>query len=79
MGSISEAASETPSLVRSIYAYHVVSLGYCDIAYDFLVDRFGTVYEGRYGGIAEPVHGAHSIGYNTNTTGIALIDRKSVV
>jgi hypothetical protein len=69
--------AEAPQLVRSVYAYHTVSLGYCDIAYDFLIDRFGTVYEGRYGGIAEPVHGAHSVGYNTNTTGIALIGNYS--
>ncbi len=68
---------QAAQLVRSIYAYHTVSLGYCDIAYDFLIDRFGTVYEGRYGGIAKPVHGAHSIGYNTNTTGIALIGNYS--
>jgi len=73
VNSNSYSPGEAIQMVRSIYAYHTQSLGYCDIAYNFVIDRFGTVYEGRYGGIAEPVRGAHSIGYNTDTTGIALL------
>jgi len=65
--------ADSARLVRGIYAYHTQALGYCDIAYNFLVDRYGQVFEGRYGGILEPVHGAHAIGFNTNTTGVATI------
>ncbi len=64
---------ESASIVRGIYAYHTLTLGYCDIAYNFLVDRYGQIFEGRFGGTDRPVHGAHAIGFNTNTTGVAAI------
>lgn len=60
-------------VIRSIYAYHTKSLGYCDIAYNFLVDRFGRVFEGRFGGVDKTVQGAHALAFNTKTTGIALV------
>ena len=59
--------------VRGIYAYDTQGLGWADIAYNFLVDKWGRVYEGRAGSITEPVRGAHSMGFNTNTMGIAAI------
>ncbi|MDQ6642337.1 MAG: peptidoglycan recognition protein, partial [Actinomycetota bacterium] len=55
---------QVPALIRSIYAYHVVSKGWRDIGYNFLVDRFGRIWEGRYGGVDRPVVGAHTLGYN---------------
>jgi hypothetical protein len=65
--------SQVPSIIRSIYAYHVNSNGWCDIGYNFLVDRFGRIWEGRYGGITKPVIGAHTGGFNTDTFGASLI------
>lgn len=65
--------ADSARLMRGVYAYHTQALGYCDIAYNFLVDRYGQVFEGRFGGITAAVHGAHAIGFNTNTTGIATI------
>jgi hypothetical protein len=65
--------SQVPSIIRSIYAYHVNSNGWCDIGYNFLVDRFGRIWEGRYGGITRPVIGAHTGGFNTDTFGASLI------
>ena len=53
-----------PRILRSIYAYHVKSRGWSDIGYNFLVDRFGRIWEGRYGGIDKPVVGAHTLNYN---------------
>ncbi|MEU9354781.1 peptidoglycan recognition protein [Streptomyces griseoloalbus] len=67
------SCSQTPSLVRGFYRYHVRSLGWRDIGYNFLVDKCGRIYEGRAGGVAKPVKGAHTFGFNTNTTGIAVI------
>jgi hypothetical protein len=66
-------ASDVAGIVRSIQAYHEVTLKWCDIGYNFLVDKFGTIYEGRGGGIAVAIHGAHAGEWNTNTTGISLI------
>ena len=65
--------ADAPSLVRGIYAYHTQSLHWNDIAYNFLVDRFGTIYEGRYGGVTRGVVGAHVYGFNTGSTGISVI------
>ncbi|MGE9695884.1 N-acetylmuramoyl-L-alanine amidase [Streptomyces sp. CH6] len=64
---------EAPSVIRGIYRYHVESNGWRDIGYNFLVDKCGTVYEGRAGGVAKPVMGAHTLGFNTDSTGIALL------
>lgn len=72
-GSNDYAESESAAVVRGILAYHVVSRGWCDIGYNFLVDRYGNVYEGRSGGIRQPVRGAHSGDYNVNTTGISAM------
>ena len=41
--------------------------------YNFLVDRFGTIYEGRYGGVSRGVVGAHVYGFNTGSTGISVM------
>ena len=60
-------------LIRGIYAYHVRGRKFCDIAYNFLIDRFGRIYEGRAGGIDQPVIGAHAMGFNTNSTGVAAL------
>ncbi|WP_329334840.1 N-acetylmuramoyl-L-alanine amidase [Streptomyces sp. NBC_00663] len=65
--------AEAPAVVRGIYAYHVKTLGWRDIGYNFLVDKCGTVYEGRKGGVDQPVLGAHTYGFNTQTTGISVL------
>ncbi len=72
-GSNTYTRQESASVVRGIYAYHTQSRGWCDIGYNFLVDRYGTVYEGRAGGIRKAVRGAHSGDYNVNSTGISLM------
>jgi hypothetical protein len=67
------SVEEAPAVVRAIELYHVKGNGWNDIGYNFLVDRFGTVYEGRYGGIDRNVIGAHALGFNTGSVGVALI------
>jgi hypothetical protein len=66
-------AAEAPAMIRSVYAYHVRSRGYDDLAYNFLVDRYGKVYQGRAGGIDRAVIGSHAMGFNTGTSGISLL------
>lgn len=65
--------SQAPSVIRGIYRYHVTSSGWRDIGYNFLVDKCGNIYEGRAGGVTKAVLGAHTLGFNTNTTGIAVL------
>jgi flagellar hook assembly protein FlgD len=65
--------AQSIAIVRAIAAYHVHSNGWDDIGYNFLVDRFGQVFEGRYGGIDRNVIGAHAQGFNTGSVGVALI------
>ncbi|MFE9339180.1 N-acetylmuramoyl-L-alanine amidase [Streptomyces sp. NPDC007063] len=67
------ACDKAPSLIRAMYRYHVKSSHWRDIGYNFLVDKCGTVYEGRAGGVAKPVMGAHTYGFNTDSTGIAVL------
>ncbi|MFI5532217.1 peptidoglycan recognition protein [Kitasatospora sp. NPDC051853] len=69
------ACADAPKVIRSIYQYHVKSSGWRDLGYNFLVDRCGTVYEGRAGGVAQPVLGAHTLGFNTDTAGVAALGR----
>ena len=72
-GSNNYAESDAPALVRGIYAYHTTGLGWNDIGYNFLIDRFGTVYEGRAGGSRQGVVGAHVYGFNSGSTGVSLM------
>jgi hypothetical protein len=72
-GSNDYSKRESKAVVRGVYAYHTQSRGWCDIGYNFLVDRFGRVYEGRDGGVRRPVRGAHAGDYNVDTTGISLM------
>ncbi|GGT69571.1 peptidoglycan recognition protein family protein [Actinomadura citrea] len=67
------SCTESASVIRSVFLYHVQSQGWDDIGYNFLVDKCGTVFEGRGGGVDRPVHGAHTYGFNTDTTGIAVL------
>ena len=65
--------SQVPGILRGIYAYHTQSRGWSDVGYNFLVDRFGQIWEGRYGGVARPVVGAHTLGYNERSFAMSAI------
>ncbi|MGW2619926.1 N-acetylmuramoyl-L-alanine amidase [Streptomyces sp. NPDC001500] len=64
---------QSPSIIRSIYAYHVQVSGWKDIGYNFLVDKCGTLFEGRKGGVGLPVFGAHTYGWNRESAAVAVI------
>jgi hypothetical protein len=64
---------QVPSILRSIFVYHRYVRDYFDIAYNFAVDAFGGIWEGRAGGIDQAVIGAHAGGYNTESTGIVVL------
>lgn len=74
-GSNSYSKSQSASIVKGIQKFHQSGRGWCDIAYNFLVDKYGQIFEGRFGGVDKPVRGSHS-GNNTvneRTMGIALM------
>lgn len=60
-------------LIYSICSYHVSSRGWWDIAYNFLVDRYGNIYEGRRGSTEEQVRGGHTAGFNSYSVGVAML------
>jgi hypothetical protein len=72
-------AEQVPGIIRSIYAYHTQTKGWNDIGYNFLVDRFGRIWEGRYGGVDRPVVGAHTQGYNSYSFAASAIGNFEIV
>ncbi|MFJ7339093.1 N-acetylmuramoyl-L-alanine amidase [Streptomyces sp. NPDC101110] len=72
-GTNAYACSQSASIVRGVFLYHVQSNGWNDIGYHFLVDKCGTVFEGRAGGIDKPVLGAHTYGFNTATSSVSVL------
>ena len=64
---------DVPALIRGMYSYHTRTLGWSDIGYNFLVDRFGRGWVGRAGGPRRLVRGAHTLGFNGESTGVAVI------
>jgi hypothetical protein len=70
---------DSVGMIRGIWAYHVYSLGYCDIAYNFIIDNYGVPFEGRWNSIYNVVTGAHALGWNYSTTGIAMLGTFSSV
>lgn len=65
--------AQARDLIRGIYHHHTNTNGWCDVAYNFFIDRFGNIYEGRTGSIQSPVVGGHAAGFNTGSIGIALL------
>lgn len=79
---------QAPAQMRNLYAYFTKSLNYADMGYNFLVDKYGTIYEGRSGctfgdlacdGAAMPVRGAHTAGLNANTFAVSAIGNYDVL
>jgi hypothetical protein len=69
---------DVPGRLRGIYRFHAVERGWGDIGYHLMIDEAGCVYEGRHGTLAaqrrgEGVLGAHTLGFNRGSVGIALL------
>jgi hypothetical protein len=70
---INAGCVEADDAIRAIYRYHTVYKGYWDIAYNFVVDPCGGIWEGRYGGIDKAVMGAHAAGWNDGSVGVLAL------
>jgi hypothetical protein len=64
---------QVPAMLLAIYDYHRYTRGYFDIAYNFVIDAYGRIWEARAGGVDLPVVGAHAGGYNSVSTGVAIL------
>jgi len=76
-GTNAYSAAQSAAMVRGIQIYHVRGNGWNDIGYNFLVDKYGQVFEGRFGGITRNVVGAHAEGFNTGSVGVAVLGEYS--
>lgn len=76
-GTNNYSAPQAPSIVRGIYHYHAVTRGWGDIGYNFLIDKYGKIYEGRSGSLHSPAgrmpQGAHASGFNSGTIGLSAM------
>src|SRR5438876_7080380 len=72
-GSNDYTAAQSAAIVRGIELYHVEGNGWNDIGYNFLVDKYGQVFEGRYGGVDKAVIGAHAEGFNAGSFGVSVL------
>ncbi|MFB6962841.1 N-acetylmuramoyl-L-alanine amidase [Streptomyces sp. NPDC056309] len=67
------SCADSPAIIRAILLYHVRTEGWNDVGYNFFVDKCGTVFEGRAGGVDKRVRGAHTYGFNGDSAGISLL------
>ena len=68
---------QAPAAILAVCRFHRNTNGWNDIGYNFVVDRFGRIWEGRDGGVDEAVVGSQAQGYNSQTTGIANLGEYS--
>ncbi|TFF08569.1 N-acetylmuramoyl-L-alanine amidase [Cellulosimicrobium funkei] len=78
-GSNSYTPAQSPGIVRGIYAYHAQSRGWGDIGYNVLVDQYGQIFEGRFGGLTMATVAAHAGGFNSGTFGVSMMGDYSSV
>jgi hypothetical protein len=82
----SNSASNSKATMRAMYWYHAVRRGWCDLGYNFVIARDGTVFEGRWARNYRPwelhtgedlkgraVAGAHVSGFNSGSVGVSLM------
>lgn len=69
----SYSQSAVDDQIAAICSYHVFTKGWNDIAYNYLIDQYGGIWEGRRGGVDKGVSGAHTGGFNTYSTGVAML------
>ncbi|MDR2380674.1 MAG: FG-GAP-like repeat-containing protein [Bifidobacteriaceae bacterium] len=72
-GSNTYTQIQVPGIIKGIQSWHMDNNGWDDIGYNFLVDKYGVVWEGRQGGIMRNIVGAHATDFNTGSTGVCFL------
>ena len=67
------AEADVPALLRGIRTFHVDTRGWDDIGYNFVVDRFGRIWQARDAVIESPTVGGHTLGFNAESVGVAVL------
>jgi len=67
----SNTYTDTAAEIRAIWYYHAFTRGWTDIGYNFVVDRFGQIWQGRQGG--DDAAGGHALGWNLGSMGVAAL------
>ncbi len=70
---------DSAAIVLSICRYHRDSNGWNDLGYNFLVDKYGRLFEGRAGGMDRAVVGAQAQGWNSQSTSVSNLGTYSSV
>lgn len=76
-GTNNYSSGQSASIVRGIHEYHTRTLGWADIGYNILVDKYGRIFEGRSGGLHRNIQGAHATGANSGSWGISVLGNYS--
>ena len=76
-GTNNYAQGDVPGIIAGIYYYHAITLGWGDIGYNFLVDKYGGMWEGREGSLdvaaSSMIVGGHAYSSNTGTLGVSAL------
>ncbi|MEZ5243822.1 MAG: S-layer homology domain-containing protein [Acidimicrobiales bacterium] len=67
------AESAVPSMLNGIQRYHMQTRGWDDIGYNFVVDRFGRIWQAREADLYEPISSGHTTGLNAESVGVAVL------
>ncbi|NTW39956.1 MAG: DUF4214 domain-containing protein, partial [Cellulomonadaceae bacterium] len=67
------SVAQAEQQIRGDQAYHIDGRGWCDIGYNFIVDKWGNIYEGRANSLGQAVIGVHAGGFNTGTVGVSML------
>ena len=68
------------AVVQSYYNYHVNTLGWADIGYNYLIDKYGNFYQGRQNPNlpTSDVRGAHAGASNSTSIGVNFLGNLDV-
>ena len=79
-GASPDTYTDGAAVVRSYWNYHVNTLGWDDVGYNYLTDKYGNIYHGRKNAdiIGQDVRGAHAAAANSDAIGINFLGNSDV-